>query len=111
MEYALDSLHADGIALLSTQNGVYMGDSAFREVYAEMSRRSAVVFIHPARPTYALPLKLGPSLIEYTFETTRVAVNLIYNDIVPRYPNKSAWPRRFALGARDEEVCVPRPQP
>jgi len=87
MEYALDSLHADGIALLSTQNGVYMGDSAFREVYAEMSRRSAVVFIHPARPTYALPLKLGPSLIEYTFETTRVAVNLIYNDIVPRYPN------------------------
>lgn len=87
MEYALDTLHADGIAFLSTQNGMYIGDVAFDELYAEMNRRAVVAFVHPGRPTYPAPLKVPPAFIEYTFETTRVAVNLVYNEVMKRYPN------------------------
>ncbi len=88
MERALDALRADGIILLSNQNGFYVGDPAFEPLYAEMHRRSAVVFVHPASPAYvpALRLKLWAAYVEYPFETTRVAANLIYNGIMARYP-------------------------
>jgi predicted TIM-barrel fold metal-dependent hydrolase len=87
METALDKYHAAGVSFLSTQNGVYIGDPAFDELYSEMNRRSAIGFIHPGRPPYTLNLKMETSLIEYTFETTRVACNLIYNGVMERYPN------------------------
>jgi predicted TIM-barrel fold metal-dependent hydrolase len=88
MERALDEFHADGIILLSNQNGFYVGDPAFEPLYAEMHRRSVVVFVHPASPAYvpALRLNLWATYIEYPFETTRVAANLIYNGVMARYP-------------------------
>jgi predicted TIM-barrel fold metal-dependent hydrolase len=86
LEYAMDTLGADGVAFLSTQNGVYIGDRALDPLYAEMDRRGIVAFIHPARPAYTLPLDLWPPLIEYPFETTRAAVNLIYNGALAEFP-------------------------
>ena len=53
METALDTLHASGISVLSTQSGVYVGDTAFDALYSEMNRRSAIVFVHPRRPAYS----------------------------------------------------------
>ncbi len=75
--------------LLSSQNGWYVGAPAFDALYAEMDRRGVVVFVHPASPAYAptLRLNLWAAYVEYPFETTRVAANLIYNGIRSRYPN------------------------
>jgi 6-methylsalicylate decarboxylase len=90
MAYALDVLRADGIILLSHQNGVYVGDPRFRPVYEEMNRRGAIVFIHPTIPPYlpgGLDLPLWPAYVEYAFDTTRVAVNLIYNEVLRDFPN------------------------
>jgi predicted TIM-barrel fold metal-dependent hydrolase len=100
MERALDELHADGIILLSNQNGFYVGDPAFEPLYAEMHRRSVVVFVHPASPAYvpALRLNLWAAYIEYPFETTRVAANLIYNGVMARYPG-IRWILAHAGGA------------
>jgi predicted TIM-barrel fold metal-dependent hydrolase len=100
MEYALDTLHADGIILLSNQAGFYVGDPAFEPLYAEMHRRSVAVFVHPASPAYVptLRLKLWAAYIEYPFETTRVAANLIYNGVMARYPRIS-WILAHAGGA------------
>jgi len=88
MEHALDTLHADGVILLSNQSGFYVGDPAFTPLYEEMHRRSVAVFIHPASPAYVptLRLKMWAAYIEYPFETTRVAANLIYNGVMARYP-------------------------
>lgn len=88
MEYALDRLDADGVIFLSNQNGFYIGDPAFDQFYAEMDRRSVVAFVHPASPAYVptLRLNLWAAYVEYPFETTRVAANLIYNGIMARYP-------------------------
>src|SRR6202021_4196864 len=55
MDYALDTLHAAGLAFLSSQNGIYIGDQAFDELYAEMNRRPATAFFLPASPTYLAP--------------------------------------------------------
>lgn len=89
LEYALDRLHADGVILLSNQNGYYVGDVAFDALYAELDRRGAIVFVHPASPAYVAQLRLNmwAAYVEYPFETTRVAANLIYNGVTSRYPN------------------------
>jgi predicted TIM-barrel fold metal-dependent hydrolase len=89
MEYALDDLGADGLILLSNQNNVYVGDPLGEELWQEMNRRRAKVFIHPARPAYVddLKLSLWASIIEYPFETTRVAANLIYHEYMKKYPD------------------------
>ena len=89
MEYALDTLKADGLILLSSQNGIYVGDKRMEPLLAEMNRRKAVVFVHPARPAFVdtLSMKIWGSIIEYTFETTRVAAFLIYNEFMRKYPD------------------------
>jgi predicted TIM-barrel fold metal-dependent hydrolase len=89
LEVALDHLRADGVILLSSQNGRYVGDLDFDALYAEMDRRGVIVFVHPASPAYVptLRLNLWAAYVEYPFEITRVAANLIYNGITSRYPN------------------------
>jgi predicted TIM-barrel fold metal-dependent hydrolase len=47
------------------------------------------VFVHPTIPPYlpdGLDLPLWPAYIEYAFDTTRVAVNLIYNEVLRDFP-------------------------
>ena len=89
VEYALDTLKADGLILMSQQNGVYVGDTRGEPLWAELDRRGAVVFVHPARPAFIddFTTKIWGSIIEYPFETTRVAAFLIYNEVMKRYPN------------------------
>ncbi|MFT8242561.1 amidohydrolase family protein [Roseomonas sp. BN140053] len=100
MEHALDQLGADGVVFLSNQNGVYLGDPILEPLYAEMDRRGVVAFVHPASPAYVptLKLKLWAAYVEYPFETTRVAANLIYNGVMQRYPN-IRWVLAHAGGA------------
>lgn len=88
-EYALDVLNADGLMLLTNQNGFYVGDPRGDELWNELNRRGAVVFVHPTRPANhgTLNLKMWAAVIEYPFETTRVATNLIYNGVMAKYPN------------------------
>ncbi len=88
-ETALDRLGADGVILLTNQNNVYVGDRVGEPLWAELDRRGAACFIHPARPSFASDLKLDlwSAVVEYPFETTRVAANLIYNEVMRKYPN------------------------
>src|SRR5712692_3549736 len=86
--YALDVLRLDGIGLFSNQGGRYLGDPVFDEVFAELSRRQAVVFVHPAHCEAPEHTHLeGPdAIVEYVFDTTRAIVNLLYNGTLERYP-------------------------
>ena len=86
---ALDDLKLDGITLLTSVDERYIGHPDFEPLYAELNRRRAVVFIHPCYPpgTEARGWDIPRMLIDYPFETTRVAINLIFKGVTTRYPD------------------------
>ncbi|KWA14036.1 amidohydrolase [Burkholderia cepacia] len=85
--YAFDSLNVDGVVLMSNYDGVYLGDPAFEPVWAELDRRRAVAFIHPSMPPIAQMAGMPGPMLDYPFDTTRTAVQLVVNGVVSRYPN------------------------
>jgi 6-methylsalicylate decarboxylase len=89
LEYALDTLRLDGVVLLSNSDGRYPGDPLFNELFGELQRRKAVVFIHPTVPAINrhLQLDLPPFLVEFVFDTTRAIVNLLYSGTLDRCPD------------------------
>jgi 6-methylsalicylate decarboxylase len=84
LAYALDALQADGVILLGNYGEKYLGDSVFEPLWAELDRRKSVVFVHPALPLPPVAGVAGP-LVDYPFDTTRTAVQLVLNGIVDRY--------------------------
>jgi predicted TIM-barrel fold metal-dependent hydrolase len=88
LQHAIDILKLDGIGLLTNYRGTYLGDPSFAPLMREIERRAVPVFVHPAtppskdQPTFGLP----PSLYEYTFDTTRAVVNLLYSRTVEKHP-------------------------
>ncbi len=89
IEYALDTLKADGIGLLSNYDGISLGDPAFAPVFDELNRRKCVVFVHPALhpATAKLIPGLVPQGIEFPFETTRAITNLVLHGTLTRCPD------------------------
>jgi aminocarboxymuconate-semialdehyde decarboxylase len=87
LEYALDVLHADGVILLANYAGKYLGDAAFEPLWAELNRREAVVFVHPGQPPIKTAVGLAGPLVDYPFDTTRAAVQLVLNGVLDRYPS------------------------
>jgi len=84
-----DELHLDGVCLLTSVDERYIGHEDFWPVYEELNRRKAVVFIHPCYPpgTEARGWDIPRMLIDYPFETTRVATNLIFNGVMEKLPD------------------------
>jgi 6-methylsalicylate decarboxylase len=88
--YALDTLGADGIVMMSSHyDGSYLGDPRFDTLLAELDQRNAIVFVHPAIPTITrqIPLEIPVFAMEFTFDTTRAAFNLAFTGALERYPN------------------------
>ena len=79
--YALDTLHADGIGMLTDYGDKWLGYREFQPVFDELNRRKAVVYTHPTTPTCCVNLAQGlPDVaVEYGADTTRTIVNLIFS--------------------------------
>ena len=89
LEYAYDTLHADGIALLSSYGDKWLGDATYVPVFEELNRRKAVVFVHPNAPnccTNVLP-HVPASTMEFLFDTTRTIESLLMNGTFSKFPN------------------------
>ena len=86
--YALDTLKLDGICLLSHAGPYHLGRPEEDELYAELDRRDAVVFIHPLRnqaqnvPAYGYPA----GMTELVVDTTRAVANLLWNGTFGKFP-------------------------
>ena len=87
--YALDTLKLDGICLLTHAGQRHLGHPDEDELYAELDRRHAVVFIHPLRnqaqnvPAYGYPA----GMTELVVDTTRAVANLLWHGTFGRFPN------------------------
>jgi predicted TIM-barrel fold metal-dependent hydrolase len=89
VEHALDTLKLDGINLQTHTAHRYLGHTEENELYAELDRRKAVVFVHPQRPPVRdMPHYSFPAgYTELTFDTTRAVTNMLYNGTLERFPN------------------------
>lgn len=78
IEYALDTLHADGIGLVSSYGDKWLGDPHFQPVFDELNRRRAVVYTHPTDANCCQSLAYtNPSVIEWFTDTARSILTLI----------------------------------
>lgn len=92
IDFAFDTLHADGVVLLSNSDGSYLGDPGLDPLLEALDRRGAVVFLHPTSP--ACSCGVGPAgsalpapILEFMFETTRAVTKLVYAGVPERFPN------------------------
>jgi predicted TIM-barrel fold metal-dependent hydrolase len=97
IEYSLDVLKAEGIALYSNYSGKYLGEPAFRPVFEELSRRKAMVYTHPTGSTCCTGMIKGVSegTVETGTETTRTVASLIFGEggTALRFPDiRWIWP-------------------
>jgi predicted TIM-barrel fold metal-dependent hydrolase len=89
IEYAFDSLGADGAYLQTSYDDKWPGDPAFAPVFDELNRRKAIVFVHPTEPCSCANLIPGiPSnVIEFVFDTTRAITSFLVNGTLSRCPD------------------------
>jgi 6-methylsalicylate decarboxylase len=85
--YALDTLKADGIGLMTSYGDVWPGDKRFAPVFEELNRRKAVVHFHPLAPTCCGRLQPGvpAAMLEYPQDTARAVASLLFGGVFARY--------------------------
>lgn len=86
LEYALDVLQLDGVAIETNARGLYPGDDAMRPVFAALEARSALLFLHPTSPPNHGAVSFGRPrpIVEFPLETTRAVIDLVLSGAVRR---------------------------
>jgi len=89
INYALDTLKAEGFCLMTSYGGKYLGDPDFWPVLEALNRRKAVVYTHPLSPQCCgkIPSGVPVSAIEYAVDTTRTMASLMFHGAAARYPD------------------------
>jgi predicted TIM-barrel fold metal-dependent hydrolase len=79
IEYALDTLKADGVGLQSNYGDKWLGHELYKPVFDELNRRKAVVYVHPLVAACCAQLSVGafPAVIEVPHDTTRTVTSLL----------------------------------
>src|SRR5262245_28767345 len=80
IEYALDTLKADGVGFMTSYGDKFLGDAAFAPVMDELHRRKASAYTHPNNPACCENLAgIPPTIIEWGTDTTRTIASLIFS--------------------------------
>jgi predicted TIM-barrel fold metal-dependent hydrolase len=86
IEYAFDTLKADGINLSTSFGDRWPGDPAYKAVFEELNRRKAVVFFHPYAPNCCGSLNSGipPGVLEFPYDSGRAITSLLLSGSLAR---------------------------
>ena len=87
-QFCLEMLHFEGIGLFASYGERFLGDPFFDPLMSYLNSVKAVVHVHPSLHPSSRTLRLQwPGwLVEYVFDTTRAAVNLIFSGTRARFP-------------------------
>ena len=87
IEYALDTLKADGICMLTSYGDKWLGHPQFAPVMDELNRRKVTVYTHPTAATccHNLLPEVRDSIIEYGTDTTRTIASLVFSRTSQRH--------------------------
>src|SRR5918997_3783689 len=87
IDHTLDGLKFCGVSLFASYGEKFLGDPVFDPVLEALDARAAVVFIHPAQhpSSRTIDLPWPAFVMEYLFDTTRMAVNLIFTGAIKRF--------------------------
>jgi predicted TIM-barrel fold metal-dependent hydrolase len=79
--YALDTLKADGIGLMTSYGDKWLGDPVFLPVMEELNRRKALVYTHPTTANCCVNLvkTQQPVMIEFATDTTRTIADIVFS--------------------------------
>jgi predicted TIM-barrel fold metal-dependent hydrolase len=88
-EYCLETLQFEGVCLLASYGEKFLGDKSFDPLMEFLNTRKAVVYVHPSLhpSSKTLTLPWPGFMIEYVFDTTRAAVNLLFSGALDRFPD------------------------
>ncbi len=88
IDHALGALKHQGVCLFASYGEKFLGDPQFDPVLEALNARAAVVFVHPALhpSSRKLDLPWPGFMMEYVFDTTRAAVNLVFGGAIERFP-------------------------
>jgi predicted TIM-barrel fold metal-dependent hydrolase len=89
LEYALDTLKADGIGLLTSYGDKWLGHAQFKPVMDELNRRKAILYTHPtaANCCRTLQPEVPPTVIEFGTDTTRTITDIVFSGTAARCPD------------------------
>jgi predicted TIM-barrel fold metal-dependent hydrolase len=87
IEYAMDTLKADGIGLISNYSDKWLGDPSYAPVFEELNRRKIVVYTHPGGHSFCgnLVPNVRPQVAEFPHDTTRMVMNLVFSGTLAKY--------------------------
>ncbi len=94
IEYAFDTLKADGVGLSTVYVDKYPGDAKFAPVFEELNRRKAVVYFHPTTAACCVGYvpQAGDSWAEVPHDTTRAMLSLMFTGSLLKYRDiKFLW--------------------
>jgi predicted TIM-barrel fold metal-dependent hydrolase len=85
--YALDTLKADGVGILTNYNDKWLGYSYFDPIWDELNRRKATVYTHPVDASCCVNLVQGVpgAALEWGADTTRSITSLIFSGTSQKY--------------------------
>jgi 6-methylsalicylate decarboxylase len=86
IEYAFDTLKADGVNLQTNYGDKWLGDPSYQPILEELNRRKAVVYVHPLVASCCGRLNIGAfsAVIEVPHDTTRTIISLLLSGTFTR---------------------------
>jgi predicted TIM-barrel fold metal-dependent hydrolase len=89
IEYAFDTLNADGVTMQSSAARTWPGDPSQMPVFEELNRRKTTVFLHPNTTAFCCmnPPGVPNNVSEFDNDVNRAVLSLMWNGVMTNYPD------------------------